>query len=99
MHGRDADRHESGKLRGWRFGVGLSAGGRRQSGSAGFLTLRFRAKIMLGFTVVLAISAASMAIAYFGFERVSTGVVSYRNSVLESGFARDIDRELTSYQD
>jgi methyl-accepting chemotaxis protein len=99
MHGRDADRHESGKLRGWRFEVGLAADGRRPSGSAGFLTLRFRAKIMLGFTVVLAISAASMAIAYFGFERVSTGVVSYRNSVAESGFARDIDRELTSYQD
>ena len=28
---------------------------------------------MLGFAVVLAISAASMAIAYFGFERVSGG--------------------------
>ena len=54
---------------------------------------------MLGFTVVLAISAASMGIAYFGFERVSAGVVSYRNSVSESGFARDIDRELTSYRD
>jgi methyl-accepting chemotaxis protein len=54
---------------------------------------------MLGFAVVLAISAASMSIAYFGFERVSAGVVSYRNSVSESGFARDIDRELTSYRD
>ena len=37
-------------------------------------TLRFRGKIMLGFAVVLAISAASMGIAYLGFERVSAGV-------------------------
>ena len=41
-------------------------------------TLRFRAKIMLGFAVVLAISAASMGFAYLGFERVSAGVDSYR---------------------
>ena len=34
----------------------------------------FAAKIMLGFAVVLAISAASMGIAYLGFERVSDGV-------------------------
>jgi methyl-accepting chemotaxis protein len=61
-------------------------------------TLRFRAKIMLGFAVVLAVSAASMGIAYFGFERVSVGVASYRNSVLEADMARDIDRELISYQ-
>jgi hypothetical protein len=39
-------------------------------------TLRFRAKVMLGFAVVLAISAASMGIAYLGFERVSAGVAS-----------------------
>ena len=39
-------------------------------------TLRFRAKIMLGFAVVLAISAASMGFAYLGFERVSA-VVDY----------------------
>jgi methyl-accepting chemotaxis protein len=60
--------------------------------------LRFRAKIMLGFAVVLAISAVSMGIAYLGFERVSAGVASYRNSVLEADLARNIDRELISYQ-
>ena len=53
---------------------------------------------MLGFTVVLAISAASMGIAYLGFERVSTGVATYRNSVSEADLARNIDRELISYQ-
>ena len=61
-------------------------------------TLRFRAKIMLGFAVVLAISAASMGFAYLGFERVSAGVDSYRRSVLEADLARDIDRELISYR-
>jgi methyl-accepting chemotaxis protein len=60
--------------------------------------LRFRAKVTLGFAAVLGISAASMGLAYVGFERVSDGVVSYRTSVAESGLARNIDRELTSYQ-
>jgi methyl-accepting chemotaxis protein len=53
---------------------------------------------MLGFAVVLAISAISMGIAYLGFERVSTGVESYRNSVTEADLARNIDRELISYR-
>jgi hypothetical protein len=41
-----------------------------------FPTLRFRAKIILGFATVLANSAGSMAFSYFGFERVSAGVGS-----------------------
>jgi len=53
---------------------------------------------MLGFAVVLAISAASMGFAYLGFERVSTGVASYRKSVMEADLARNIDRELISYR-
>src|SRR3954452_8730515 len=53
---------------------------------------------MLGFAVVLVISAASMAIAYLGFERVSAGVASYRQSVGEADLARNIDRELISYR-
>jgi methyl-accepting chemotaxis protein len=61
-------------------------------------TLRFRAKIMLGFAVVLAISAASMGFAYLGFERVSAGVDSYRRSVQEADLSRDIDRELIFYR-
>ena len=61
-------------------------------------TLRFRSKIMLGFAVVLAISAASMGFAYLGFERVSDGVDAYRKSVPEADLARDIDRELISYR-
>src|SRR4030088_2578947 len=61
-------------------------------------TLQFRGKIMLGFAVVLTVSAVSMGIAYLGFERVSAGVATYRNSVSEADLARNIDRELISYQ-
>ena len=69
-----------------------------QSISPKLPTLRFRAKIMLGFAVVLAISAASMGFAYLGFERVSDGVAMYRRSVSEADLARNIDRELISYR-
>ena len=61
-------------------------------------TLRFRGKIMLGFAVVLAITAVSMGFAYLGFEGVSAGVAAYRNSVSEADLARNIDRELISYR-
>jgi CHASE3 domain sensor protein len=63
-----------------------------------FPTLRFRAKIMLGFAVTLAISAASMGCAYLGFEHVSSGVAAYRLSVTEADISRNIDRELISYR-
>ena len=53
---------------------------------------------MLGFAVVLTITAVSMGIAYLGFERVSAGVASFRNSVSEADLARNIDRELISYR-
>jgi methyl-accepting chemotaxis protein len=53
---------------------------------------------MLGFAAVLVVSAVTMGIAYLGFERVSVGVATYRNSVSEADFARNIDRELISYR-
>ena len=61
-------------------------------------TLRFRAKIILGFGLVLAISAVSLYIAYLGFEKVSSAVASYRTSVSEADLARNIDRELIAYR-
>jgi methyl-accepting chemotaxis protein len=64
----------------------------------GLPTLRFRGKIMLGFAIVLGISAASMGIAYIGFDRVSSSVGTYRKSVSEADLARNIDRELISYR-
>jgi methyl-accepting chemotaxis protein len=60
--------------------------------------LRFRGKISLGFTFVMAISAVSMGIAYLEFARVSQGVAAYRSSVSESDLAQNIDRELISYR-
>jgi methyl-accepting chemotaxis protein len=60
--------------------------------------LRFRGKVTLAFAVVLAITAVSMGMAYLGFEHVSAGVASFRNSVSEADLARNIDRELISYQ-
>jgi hypothetical protein len=53
---------------------------------------------MLGFIVVLGISAINMGVAYFGFERIAAGVQSYQGIVAESDSARDIDRELAAYQ-
>jgi methyl-accepting chemotaxis protein len=71
---------------------------RPQSVPINLPTLRFRGKIVLGFAVVLVISAASLGIAWLGFQRISDGVMSYRNSVAEADLARNIDRELISYQ-
>jgi len=61
-------------------------------------TLRFRAKILLGFALVLLVSAVSLGFAYLGFEGVSQAVASYRSSVFEADLARNIDRELISYR-
>src|SRR3954467_15266776 len=60
--------------------------------------LRACAKVLLAFAAVLVISAGSMAFSYFGFERVSSGVGSYRSSVTEADLARNIDRELLAYR-
>ncbi|MGP8118993.1 MAG: methyl-accepting chemotaxis protein [Xanthobacteraceae bacterium] len=75
-----------------------SADGQKQR-KPGFLSnMRFRAKIMLGFVTVLGLSAMSMGVAYFGFQRISTGIASYHDIVAETDGARDIDRELASYE-
>jgi methyl-accepting chemotaxis protein len=85
---------------GWKreSGVGWLKRVKPQAASPKLPTLRFRGKIVLGFAVVLAISAASLGIAWLGFQRISDGVMSYRNSVAEADLARNIDRELISYQ-
>jgi methyl-accepting chemotaxis protein len=84
----------------WGIAMGWFKGaGAPKQTKAGFLSnMRFRAKIMLGFAVVLGISAINMGVAYFGFERISAGVQSYQGIVSETDGARDIDRELTGYQ-
>jgi len=72
--------------------------GQRQDKPGVLSNLRFRAKIMLGFVLVLGLSAVSMGVAYFGFERISAGMSSYHDVVAETDAARDIDRELASYE-
>jgi CHASE3 domain sensor protein len=76
----------------------MSGGVRSKSLFSWLPTLRFRAKVLLGFALVLAISAVSLGMAYLGFDRVSEAVASYRNSVTEADLARNIDRELISYR-
>ncbi len=62
------------------------------------LALRFRAKFALCFTIVIGISALSMALAYTGFERVSQSFSTFGASVSEAEFAQGIDRNLVAYQ-
>jgi CHASE3 domain sensor protein len=71
---------------------------RQQRRSGLWSNLRFRAKIILGFVAVLGLSAGSMGVAYFGFQRISAGIASYHDIVVETDGARDIDRELASYE-
>jgi methyl-accepting chemotaxis protein len=71
----------------------------KQKAKVSFLSnLRFRTKIMLGFMAVLGISAMNMGVAYFGFERIAKEIQAYQGIVAETDSAREIDRELTSYQ-
>jgi methyl-accepting chemotaxis protein len=63
-----------------------------------FSNFSFRTKIMLGFAAVLGISALSMAVADFGFDRISASSESYQTIVVQSDNARDIDRELAAYR-
>lgn len=60
--------------------------------------LSIRTKIMLGFMLVMVISAISVAVAYLGYNEVSSGFKSYRASVSSGIMARSIDREVTAYQ-
>lgn len=60
--------------------------------------LAIRTKIVLGFALVLVLSAASVVIAYFGYDKVSAGFSAYRSSVAGEVMARTIDREVNAYQ-
>lgn len=62
------------------------------------ISLRFNGKFTLGFTIVLGLSALSMALAYIGFERVSQSFGAYGSSVAEAGSAQGVDRDLLAYQ-
>ncbi|MGL9622900.1 methyl-accepting chemotaxis protein [Bradyrhizobium sp. U531] len=60
--------------------------------------LSIRVKIMMGFAVVLLLSAGTMAGAWFGYEAILDGFGIYRTSMSESDYAREIDSSLSAYQ-
>ncbi|ETR78065.1 chemotaxis protein [Afipia sp. P52-10] len=60
--------------------------------------LAIRTKIMLGFMLVLVLSAVGVTVAYLGYDKVSAGFSSYRTSVGDGVMARTIDREAMAYQ-
>ena len=60
--------------------------------------MAIRTKIMLGFALVLTLSAISVAVAYMGYDKVSAAFSSYRSSVSEGLLVRNIDRAVTAYQ-
>lgn len=63
-----------------------------------FANVSIRAKIMIGFAVVLLLSAVTMAGAWFGYEKILDGFGVYRVSMSESDYAREIDSSLSAYQ-
>jgi methyl-accepting chemotaxis protein len=60
--------------------------------------LRFRTKIMMGFAVVLALSAVSTSSSYLGFNRITSGVSADHVISEETDVARDIDRDIAVYE-
>jgi methyl-accepting chemotaxis protein len=63
-----------------------------------FANMSIRAKIMIGFAVVLLLSAVTMAGAWLGYEKILDGFGVYRVSMSESDYAREIDSSLSAYQ-
>ena len=58
-----------------------------------FTNRRISTKILIGFAVVLALTAVISAMSYLGFGKVSTGFDTFRQRVTVVGIARDVDRE------
>lgn len=63
-----------------------------------FANVSIRAKIMIGFAVVLLLSAITLAGAWLGYEKILDGFGVYRVSMSESDYAREIDSSLSAYQ-
>jgi methyl-accepting chemotaxis protein len=60
--------------------------------------LGFRAKITLGFSVLLSLTAVLVAASYWGFQLISGVTEEYQSVVEQAEAARQIDRELGLYQ-
>jgi methyl-accepting chemotaxis protein len=77
----------------------LSSASDASSGVFGFFTNRkISTKIMIGFAVVLALTAILSAMSYLGFGKVSTGFDTFRQRVTVVGIARDVDREFVAFR-
>jgi methyl-accepting chemotaxis protein len=75
----------------------LSSASDASSGLFGVFTNRkISTKIMIGFAVVLALTAVLSAMSYLGFGKVSTGFDTFRQRVTVVGIARDVDREFVA---
>jgi methyl-accepting chemotaxis protein len=67
------------------------------SGLFGFFTNRkISTKILIGFAIVLALTAVISAMSYLGFGRVSAGFDTFRQRVTVVGIVRDVDREFVA---
>ena len=74
-----------------------SSAGSASSGLFGFFTNRkINTKIMIGFAIVLALTALLSAMSYRGFGKVSEGFDTFKQRVTVVGIVRDIDREFVS---
>jgi methyl-accepting chemotaxis protein/CHASE3 domain sensor protein len=69
------------------------------SGVFGFFTNRkINTKIMIGFAIVLALTATLSLMSYRGFGKVSEGFETFRQRVTVVGIVRDVDREFVSFR-
>ena len=74
-----------------------SSAGSASSGLFGFFTNRkINTKIMIGFAVVLALTAILSALSYRGFGKVSEGFETFKQRVTVVGIVRDVDREFVA---
>ena len=75
----------------------LSSTSGATSGLFGFFTNRkINTKILIGFAVVLVLTAVLAVMSYRGFTRVSEGFDTFKLRVTVVGIARDVDREFVA---
>ena len=63
-----------------------------------FSRISIRSKIVLGVALVLALSMASVAVGYFGYDRVAEGFAAFHSGVAEGTSAQTIERDVGTYQ-
>ena len=74
------------------------AGERPRYSSGIFASVRLRSKILLAFGLVTSLFAINMAVIAFAYEKISEGRKSFRASTEVADLARELDRDMTTYQ-